>query len=360
MIGLINDFSKYTGSGNYAFSLFEELKKIELIEMHYINYEEKKIVGEKIIEEKPVNIPILKRTLNSFYFLPKKMSKYSLIHVSNQFLSNYAKFNKNTVITCLDLIPLETPKEYPFTTSFFLKKAIKSMNKAKKIITISDYSKQKLIELAKINEEKIKTVYLGVDKKKFYPKNKITCRTKLNLPLDKKIILNVGSEEKRKNIKTLVNAFELILKENKNTILIRVGEKNKRIQKIIKEKKLEKNIIYFNNIDSETLLNIYNSADLLIFPSILEGFGFGPLEAMSCKTPVLSSLKTSLKEIVPKKLGLENPFNEKEISEKAIELLTNVNKSKINAKIGFEWSEKFNWKNTAKKTKQVYGEILKR
>jgi glycosyltransferase involved in cell wall biosynthesis len=139
-------------------------------------------------------------------------------------------------------------------------------------------------------------------------------------------------------------------------LLVRVGEKTDKIEKLIKEKKLEKKIIYFNKINSEMLSNIYTSADVFIFPSILEGFGFGPLEAMSCGIPVISSRKTSLKEIVPKEMEI-NPFNEKEISEKAIELITNSTKAQKNSEKGIDWSKKFTWKKCAEETKKIYKEI---
>ncbi|MBN2127428.1 MAG: glycosyltransferase family 4 protein, partial [Candidatus Diapherotrites archaeon] len=199
--------------------------------------------------------------------------------------------------------------------------------------------------------------HLGINKDVFFPKNKNECRKKTGFSEKEKIILNVGSEEKRKNIESLINAFELISKENENAIFVRVGEKTKKIQKAIKEKKLEQKVIYFSKISLEMLSNIYNSADLFIFPSVLEGFGFGPLEAMSCGTPVLSSRKTSLKEIVPKEIEIINPIDEKEISEKALEIITDSKKALKNSEKGIEWSRKFTWQKCAEKTKKVYEEI---
>lgn len=358
MIGLINDFALTTGSGNYAFSIFRELKKNTDVEMNYINYEPKKLNEKNIITEKPFPLPLLKRTLNSAIFLPKKMEKYELIHCTNQMLSNYAKFNKNSVITCFDLIPIQTPKDYPLTTSFFLRKAIKALDKAKKVITISEYSKKVLNEIGKVDLAKINVIYPGVNQKEFYPKNKIESRKKLGLPEKSEIILNVGSEEKRKNIETLIDAFEIISKKNNNAFLLRVGENTPRIQKKIMQKNLEKKVIYLNRINNRLLSSAYSSADIFVYPCTLDAFGLTTMEAMSCGTPLISSLKTSLAETIPEEFGIEDPTDPEEISEKIQRILSNENYAKKNSEKGIEWSKKFTWKKCAEQTKSVYESLI--
>jgi glycosyltransferase involved in cell wall biosynthesis len=357
MIKIINDFPPNTGSGNYAFSLFNELKKETQIKMHYINYEnDSRKPEEGLIEEKPLGLPVMKRTFNNLFILPKKISDEDIIHCTNQFLANYAKFNKKTVVTCLDVIPLQTPHNYPRFMSFFLKKSLEAMKKSEKIITISEYSKNKLIEIGKIEPEKITPIHLGINSKIFYPKTKFNSRKKLNIPKNKKIILNVGSEEERKNIETLIEAFKEIKKEISEATLVRVGEKTKKIEKHAKKNNVK--IKYFSKVNEETLSNIYSIADVFVYPSVLEGFGFPPLEAMACKIPVVSSTLTSLKEILPKnKSNLKNPLDPQEIAEKTIKVLTDNNYSNKLAEQGLIHSKKFTWKKTAEKTKQVYNQI---
>ena len=127
---------------------------------------------------------------------------------------------------------------------------MKAMNKAEKIISISDFTKRELEEKFWIKKEKIKTVYLGYDKKIFKEKNKKNARKKLGLKENKIYLLNVGSEENRKNVLELIKAVKDLDVE-----LIRIGEKRTGTKKLIEKEKIE-NVFYEKNVSEQKSISI--------------------------------------------------------------------------------------------------------
>ncbi len=350
---LINDYPKETGIGKYAFSLFQELKNKIDIEMIFLgNTEEKnkiKSLGTGI------NFPVLKKTLNSHYFYPKKIPKeYNLFHASNQFIAGITEYNSPSIVSCMDIIPSALKKDYPFAMRVFLEKSMKSMKKANQIISISDFTKQELIKKFGIKKEKIKTIYLGYDKKIFRETNKKKARQKLGLNENKIYLLNVGSEEKRKNTTELIKAVK-----DMNAELIRIGEQRKKTRKVIEKENIE-NVFYEKNVSEEKLADYYNAVNLSVFPSSYEGFGLPILEAMACGCPVLTTNHASIPEITGKMPAIIEKINENTIREKIKTVLENKSLQNSLKKKGLKQANKFSWKKTAKETLEVYENVLRK
>ena len=351
-IALINDYPRETGIGKYAFNLFSELQKKIDIEMIFLG----KAEGNKIRSMGTgINFPLLKKTLNSHYFYPKRIPKeFNLFHASNQFIAGIAEYNKPSVVSCMDIIPAVLKKDYPFAMRVFIEKSMKSMNKAEKIIAISDFTKQELIERFGIKKEKIKTIYLGYDKKNFMKKNRQKARKKLGLEKEKIYLLNVGSEENRKNVSELIKAVKDLDVE-----LIRIGEQRTTTKKLIEKEKIE-NVFYEKNVSEQKLSDYYNAVDLSVFPSTYEGFGLPILEAMACSCPILTTNCTSIPEITGKMPVQIKKISESEIKEKIKEVLENKSIQKSIKRKGLKQAKKFSWKKCAKETLGVYESVLRK
>lgn len=352
-IALINDYNEKTGIGKYAFNLMKELEKKIDIEMIYLGKKENENEKIKFIGE-GINFPVLKKTLNTHYYYPKKIPKeYDLFHLSNQFISRIAENNSPSVISCMDIIPFVLKKHYPLAMRIFLENSMKSMKKAEKIISISDFTKKELTEKFGIDKKKIKTVYLGYDKKIFKEKNKNKARKKLGLEKEKTYLLNVGSEEKRKNIGVLLKAVKEM-----DLTLIRIGEQRNETKKLIEKENIN-NVLYINNVFEEKLSDYYNAVDLSVFPSGYEGFGLPVLEAMACNNAVLASNHASIPEITGKLPVSIEKINEFEIKQAIKNVLGSKSLQNSLRKKGLKQAEKFSWKKTAKKTLEVYESVLK-
>ncbi len=359
-IALVNDFNPQIGAGKYAFKLFEELIKKTDVEMVFLEAEKLSYSGTgKVNVLKGVDFPFLKRTLNNLYVFPGKVpEKFELFHCTNQFLGRVCGKRKPCIITCLDLITLLRPKDYGRVLSHFLNRSMKEMDKAEKILAISEHTKQDMVKHFGIDERKVHVTYLGADEKTFKPREKENARKALGLPLGKRIVLSVGADEPRKNLGTVYRAFPEVLKEFPETVFLRVGRKSGESKKLIEGLGLEKNVMHLNGLDEEKIALAYNSADLLVFPSTYEGFGLPVLEAMASGIPVLAANASSVPEITGKAAPLLGPFSEKEWAEEIKRILGTESLRKKLVSRGLEQSKKFSWKRCAEETLKVYEDVL--
>jgi glycosyltransferase involved in cell wall biosynthesis len=179
----------------------------------------------------------------------------------------------------------------------------------------------------------------------------------LGLAEDKMLVLHVGSEEPRKNIPTLVNAFYKLQKEIPDALLVRIGEKTVAVQRLINFLKLENKVLYFQNV--KNLGYFYNAADLLAFPSYEEGFGFPPLQAMASGCPVIASNATSIPEVVGDAGILLDTSDANGFAHWMYEVYTNQELKKRFITKGLKQSQMFRWQRCAKETLEVYKKVMR-
>lgn len=134
------------------------------------------------------------------------------------------------------------------------------------------------------------------------------------------------------------------------------GVRRKLIQQI-ESLNLQKDIIFAGYVSELALAEIYNAVDLFVFPSLYEGFGIPPLEAMACGTPVITSNTSSLPEVVGDAAIQINPYDVEKFAEEMYEVLTNERLKEEMIRKGLERSKMFSWENSAKKTLKVYREM---
>ncbi|MCX6779687.1 MAG: glycosyltransferase family 1 protein [Candidatus Magasanikbacteria bacterium] len=238
--------------------------------------------------------------------LPKiiKKLKVDLVHFPHWNVPLF--FNKNFIVTIHDLLLLHYPSRRASTLSpifYWIKNKIflavlnHAAKQSKKIITISEFTKKDIIQTLKIKSEKISVTLLSPFEIKLF--SNIDLNKKYNIT--KPYWLYVGVAYPHKNLETLLSAWEIFCqKYNNNFQLVLAGNKNyfyERLEKLIKEKNIQ-NVILVGFVPDDELPNLYKNATLYIFPSLYEGFGLPPLEAMQYHIPVISSNTTCLPEIL--------------------------------------------------------------
>lgn len=236
-----------------------------------------------------------------------------------------------------------------------------SCYRATKIIAISKNTKNDLLRYYRIPEEKITVIYPGVDHTTFYPIKNVqileTVKSKYLLP--EKFIVGVGPfNPYQKNYQILIKAFSLLLKKDiGHHKLVLVGPKDiacKYLNRLAQELGLKDKVLFVTAASADDLSAIYNLASVMVYPSLYEGFGMPPLEAMACGCPVITSNVSSLPEVVGDAGILIDPQNVEQIKKSICEVVTNETLRTNLKEKGLSQAKKFYWEKAASEVLQVY------
>ncbi len=286
--------------------------------------------------------------------------RLDLFHYTDHSLSILQRTHP-AIITVHDIAYVRFPQLLNKSRQIYKKYILNMSIKRADIIVADSYStKRDIINYFRIKEEKIKVVYPGVESR-FRPiRNVEEYRLKNNLP--SKMILNVGTLEPRKNVVTLIKAFKK-LKELafKNYKLVIAGDKGwlyKQIFDEIKSSDLQKEVLFLGIVEDEDLPMLYNCADIFVYPSLYEGFGLPPLEAMACGIPVITSNTSSLPEVVDNAGIMVDPDDVNSLCEAMYNVLKDKELWNHMSKKGLDRAKLFSWKDSAKKILEIYDEVL--
>lgn len=220
-------------------------------------------------------------------------------------------------------------------------------NKAHKIFVPSENTKRDIIQQYEIDEKKVVVLYPGLSSAFGTPENPVNIKIKYNLP--ENYILFLGTIEPRKNLISLLKAFDISYEKFRNLHLVIAGApgwKNKDLFDEIKNSKSKDNIHVLNYVSNEDKSELYKHAKIFIYPSIYEGFGFPVLEALASGVPVITSNRSSLLEITKDTVYLVNPNVPVEISSGIETILNSKNKEALINK-GKLLANEFQWEKTA-------------
>lgn len=269
------------------------------------------------------------------------------------------------VATVHDLIPYI----YPETSSsgylkVFLKEMPRIMEQSDMIITVSEYSKKDIQRYFNLPDEKITVIYEAPESI-YQPieKDKAKEFVQQTYGIKSRYVLYIGGLSHRKNIKSLILAFWNILKDiPEDYKLVIVGKRErsfKKLSDLISTLNLEDKIIFTDFVKVPCMPYLYSAADLFVYPSLYEGFGLPPLEAMACGTPVITSNLTSIPEVTNNAAMLINPNDHVSLAsamEKALNSPKQLEQMSID---GLKQASKFSWESCARETLGVYEKLYR-
>jgi len=322
-------FYKCTGIGRYYESITKELAKrgISIIttipKRFQDDFKDEFLMLNNI---KPIFVPYEKFSSIGFIhqsfilkLLEKKVELFFFPHINLPFY-----IPRKTIITIHDLIPFtqywDRSKAKSNILKFLLNRAIKY---SLKIVCVSKTIENELHSFDKRTISKTIVVYEYVD-------DKFKIQSTEKKLIDKPYILFIGNRKKHKNIGLLLKAFNLIKNKIPHYLVI-VGSKEKKFDEIdaLKERfNLKGRIIEYISLGDEVIKNIYQHADLFVFPSLFEGFGLPPLEAVAMGCPTLLSDIPILREIFGEAGEYFNPFSAEDLAKKIYEILKEPEKRK--------------------------------
>ena len=367
-IGFLTNFidDKGGGIGTYSYELIKNFNKIDKKNEYYLIHHTSIDLdiytnNHKILIEK-CSLPF-KGTIWILINTPLKLkfrSEMDIVHDPYGVGALSFKMPFKKIITIHDLSPFLFPHTFDRITVLLHKLLLpRTLKTADKIITDSNSTKKDLVNYFNISEEKIRVILLAADEKfKRLNKeeiNEVKQKHNLNFPF----ILYVGMLEARKNITALIKAFYKIKKKklpNKLVITGKKGWKYKEIFKTIDKLNLQKDVVFTGYVSDVDLPALYNAADLFVYPSLYEGFGLPPLEAMACGTPVITSNTSSLPEVVGDAGIMVDPHDVDGLADAMHKVLSNDGLREDMIKKGLKRAKIFNWEKCAKETLEVYEE----
>ncbi len=353
-----------TGVGEYTFNLLKHLFEIDNTNEYFLFYNSRQDVAKYIPKFPKTNIHYcVFHWPNKLLNLSIKFLKYPKLDLWIQkiyhtppidffFFPNICSLRTNCpyVLTAHDLSYEFFPEFLSFKRKFwhhFVNPAQLFKN-AKQIIAISKNTKQDLINHYQIEPSKIHTIYSGLSANyKILPTDDVRLKKikqKYNLP--EKFVLFLGTIEPRKNLASLISAFELFNQEHPEYSLVIAGKLGWKFKKILKSAKLTPNIKFVSFIKDSEKRYFYNLASMFVYPSFYEGFGFPPLEAMACGCPVITSSNSSLSETCQEAALLIDPCNINDLVQ-AMDILTKKENAEYWRSLGLKKAKEFNWYKTA-------------
>lgn len=317
--------------------------------------------SENLIQVNLENAKSYKRIINEQVKSLKIYKNYDLVHFLDYATPVLYKGIKVATIHDMAMFAMQDKytKAQSLTKKILLENTIKN---ADKLVCISEFTAKELLRYyPNVDESKLEVVYNGFEYKSLVLDRNIVSDTLSKFKISKDYLLFVGTLSPHKNIERIVEAFNEIKRNGYDYQLVICGKKGWLYEEIfnkVKELNLESEVVFTDYVTDEELEVLYQNTKLFVFPSLYEGFGFPPIEAMARKVPVLTSKEGALPEIVGDAALNCDAYNIHDISVKMIDGLSNEELRCSLIEKGIKRSEYFSWENTSKKMIKVYEKLL--
>ena len=358
--------SHTTGLARYVYSLYNELLSagypVQLIPPKVPRVSEKiyNLLARRGLDA---------RTFFMNYPVRINLDGSEICHISSQNLATLLRVRSMppSIVTVHDLYPLVQrmqQQKLDGIDQWADRVAVSGLRRAREIIAISQYTKQSVVDLLHFPSERVSVIHGAVDVNIFRPLTlPANFKAKYGLPENASIILYVGSEDPRKNLRTLITAFSQIASQRPEAILVKAGsghfpDEGAKLRQRVNDLGIASRVVFLGNLPDEDLSWLYNSADIVVMPSLFEGFGFPALEAMACGRPVIAANATSLPEVVGDAGVLFDPMDVDALADAMVQLLANPGYRYQLGERSVVQARTFSLARQAEKTLEVYRKVM--
>lgn len=339
-----------TGFGFYVQNLVKNLKSIDRKNQYYLFRPQ---------SEKDLSAP--QRFLWDQWAFPRLAKEKSVNILHQTCFSAPIFYRGKVVVTVHDLIARLYGSDIPlYSRQYFGKWMPFSYKFADKIIAISENTKKDIIDLLKISPQKIRVIHLAAGEE-FRPvknKKKIAI-VKEKYKTGERYLLHVGTLNPRKNLEFLIKVFGQIVLDFPEYNLVVTGKRGwyyEGLFKLVNDLNLKDKVIFTGYVEDQDSPYLYNGAALFLFPSLYEGFGLPPLEAMNCGVPVISSNTSSMPEVIGQAGILLSPKDQESWVGAIKKVLSDSILRKTMIKQGLVQAKNFSWEKCARETLKIYEE----
>ncbi|HEU4691999.1 MAG TPA: glycosyltransferase family 1 protein [Vicinamibacterales bacterium] len=268
-----------------------------------------------------------------------------------------------SVVTIHDCIHLMFPQYLPNKAAYAYARASMwaAARRSDRILTVSEASKRDILSLFNVKPEKIVVVYNAIDEHfSTTPSEEHVARIRERYQLDHKFVLYVGNIKPHKNLVRLIEAFSELRRTHDDLKLLIIGDEISKLpalRRAVHRHKLHKHVRFLGYLKDDTLTVLYRLASVFVFPSLYEGFGLPPLEAMASGTPVVTSNVSSLPEVTGDAAVLVDPYDVDSIGNGIRRILDDPRLAEELRIKGLKRAREFSWERSVEKTLRVYREV---
>ena len=269
-----------------------------------------------------------------------------------------------SVVTIHDCIHLMFPQYLPNRVALsYARTSIQlAARRATRVMTVSESSKRDILRFVDMRPEKIDVIYNAYDERfAIEPREEDVVRVRERYQLHDEFILYAGNVKPHKNLERLIDALHLLRQRGLDHVkLVLIGDdisKYTALRRAVHKHQLHKYVRFLGYLPEETLAVMYRLASVFVFPSIYEGFGLPPLEAMASGTPVVTSNVSSLPEVAGDAAVLVDPYEPQSIADGIHRVLTDEGLRRDLVRKGIARAGQFSWEQSVRRIHAIYREV---
>ena len=270
-----------------------------------------------------------------------------------------------SVVTIHDCIHLMFPQYLPnrWALTYARTSITMAARRSTRVLTVSESSKRDILRFVDVPPGKIDVIYNSFDPRfGVEPDADTVDRVRERYQLQSQFVLYAGNVKPHKNLERLIEAFHLVRSRGLDQLkLILIGDeisKYTALRRAVHRHQLHNYVRFLGYLPEDTLAVMYRLAGVFVFPSLYEGFGLPPLEAMASGTPVVTSNVSSLPEVAGDAAVLVDPYSAEAIADGMYRVLTDNNLRSDLRRRGPERARQFSWESSVRRVREIYGQVL--